>query len=112
MARENVERLREAFEAFLAGKSGFGTELVHPEIEWDATGFSVPDIGGVYRGERGFGSSGESGLIVRWKAFMSQLHPGKEGLTMDDKPANSRASCGQLHGGRLSPGCSLPRCSA
>jgi ketosteroid isomerase-like protein len=53
MAQENVERLHSAFEAFLAGESDFGTELLHPDVEWDASEFSVIDMGDVYRGVEG-----------------------------------------------------------
>jgi ketosteroid isomerase-like protein len=50
MSQENVERVRRAFEVFLAGKSEFGVELADPEIEWDASEVPVPDISGVHRG--------------------------------------------------------------
>jgi ketosteroid isomerase-like protein len=50
MSQENVKRLRSAFEAFLAGKSEFGVELLDPEVEWDASDEFALDIGGVYRG--------------------------------------------------------------
>jgi ketosteroid isomerase-like protein len=50
MSQENVNRLRSAFEAFLAGKSEFGVELLDPEVEWDASDEFALDIGGVYRG--------------------------------------------------------------
>lgn len=53
MSQENVERLRTAFEAFLAGKSDFGTELLHPEVEWDATELTAPDITGMHHGPEG-----------------------------------------------------------
>lgn len=49
MSQENVERVRRAFEVFLAGKSQWGVES-DPEIEWDASELPVPDISGVYRG--------------------------------------------------------------
>jgi ketosteroid isomerase-like protein len=49
MSQENVERVRRAHEAFLAGESQFGVES-DPEIEWDASELPVPDIRGVYRG--------------------------------------------------------------
>jgi ketosteroid isomerase-like protein len=50
MSRENLERLRVAFEHFLAGKSDFGAELLDPEVEWDASETGALDISGVYRG--------------------------------------------------------------
>jgi len=53
MSKENVERLRVAHEAFLAGKSEFGGELLDPEIEWDASESPVLDNSGVYRGTEG-----------------------------------------------------------
>ena len=37
MSQENVERLRVAHDAFLAGQSEFGGELLDPDIEWDAS---------------------------------------------------------------------------
>ena len=53
MSQENVERLRVAHEAFLAGESEFGVELLSPEVEWDATDSPVLDNSGVYRGIEG-----------------------------------------------------------
>jgi len=44
-----VERLRAAFDNFLAGKSDFGPELLDPDIEWDASDI-VFDLSGVYHG--------------------------------------------------------------
>jgi ketosteroid isomerase-like protein len=49
MSREDVERLRAAFDNFLAGKSEFGAELLDAQIEWDASDI-VFDISGVYHG--------------------------------------------------------------
>ena len=49
MSQENVERLRAAFDNFLAGKREWGRELLHPEVEWDASDV-VFDLGGVYHG--------------------------------------------------------------
>jgi ketosteroid isomerase-like protein len=48
-----VNLLRPAFDAFLAGKSDFGSEILDPEIEWDASEIPVLDIGGIYRGPQG-----------------------------------------------------------
>src|SRR5215212_3278051 len=53
MPRENVERLRVTHEAFLAGKSEFGAELLDPEVEWDASESPALDNSGVYRGIEG-----------------------------------------------------------
>ena len=53
MSRENVEAVRRAFENFLAGGRDWGTDLLHPEVEWDASGVPVPDIAEVYRGPDG-----------------------------------------------------------
>src|SRR5689334_13311732 len=53
MSQANVERLRVAHEAFLAGKSEFGVELLDPEVEWDASESPVFDNTGVYRGIEG-----------------------------------------------------------
>ena len=55
MSRENVELLRGTFENFLAGKRDWGAELLHPEVEWDASELPVPDIGGVDRGPEAVG---------------------------------------------------------
>ncbi len=44
-----MERLRAAFDNFLAGKSDFGPELLDPDIEWDASDI-VFDLSGVYHG--------------------------------------------------------------
>jgi ketosteroid isomerase-like protein len=49
MSQENVDRLRPAFDNFLAGKSEFGAELLHPEVEWDASDL-VFDLSGVSHG--------------------------------------------------------------
>jgi ketosteroid isomerase-like protein len=53
MSRENVERMRVIHEAFLAGKSEFGAELLDPEIEWDVSESPVFDMRGVFRGPEG-----------------------------------------------------------
>jgi ketosteroid isomerase-like protein len=46
---ENLERLRAAFENFLAGKREWGAELLDPDVEWDASDV-VFDLGGVHHG--------------------------------------------------------------
>jgi ketosteroid isomerase-like protein len=51
MSQDNVERLRPAFDKFLAGKSEFGAELLDPEVEWDASDI-VFDLSGVYHGAK------------------------------------------------------------
>src|SRR5215212_809844 len=53
MSLENVERLRAAFDSFLAGESEWGGDLLHPEIVWDATNSLVFDISRVYHGPAG-----------------------------------------------------------
>ena len=60
MSQENVEIVRRIIDDFTAGASEFdsegtltkiaGEDLMDPEIEWDASGSPMPDIGGVYRG--------------------------------------------------------------
>src|SRR3954470_917927 len=50
MSQENVERMRATFEAFIAGDRDFGAGLLHPDVEWDASEFEVPGVGGVYHG--------------------------------------------------------------
>jgi ketosteroid isomerase-like protein len=49
MSEENVERLRAAFENFLAGSSDFGAEMLDSEVEWDASDV-VFDLSGVFHG--------------------------------------------------------------
>lgn len=53
MSRANVERLREAFDAFLAHESGWGPELLDPDVVWDATNSQIFDISRVYHGPAG-----------------------------------------------------------
>jgi ketosteroid isomerase-like protein len=53
MSQENVERLREGFEAFLARTHGWGTDLLHPDVVWDATNSQIFDISRVYHGPAG-----------------------------------------------------------
>ena len=52
-----MERLRAAFDDFFAGKSNFGTDLLDPSVEWDASELAlvVPDFSAVYRGIDGVG---------------------------------------------------------
>jgi ketosteroid isomerase-like protein len=50
MSQENVDRLRAVFEDFIAGRRNFGEGLLDVDVEWDASGFDILDIGGVYRG--------------------------------------------------------------
>ena len=101
MSRENVERLRVAFEAFLAGSSEFGGELVDPEIEWDATESPALDNTGVYRGIEGVRQfwrewlaawetvQFEYELIVHWKLYASQSDALEAvGLSEQDAPAD------------------------
>ena len=45
-----MERLRTAFEEFLAGKREFGEDLLDPEVEWDSSELPALDVRGVYRG--------------------------------------------------------------
>jgi hypothetical protein len=49
----NVERLREAFDGFLAHEREWGAELLHPEVVWDATNSQIFDISRVYHGPDG-----------------------------------------------------------
>jgi ketosteroid isomerase-like protein len=76
MEEQNVERLRGAFETFLAGRSGFGVEMLHPEVEWDASEFPMLDIGGVYQGVEGVREFWRSWLEA-WEAvqFEYELLP-------------------------------------
>ena len=53
MAREDVERLRKAFDSFLAGGTEWGAELLDPDVEWDARNSTIFDISRVYRGPEG-----------------------------------------------------------
>ncbi len=53
MSRENVERLRAAFESFLAGEDSWGSELLDPEVEWDAGNTLIFDLSGIYHGPEG-----------------------------------------------------------
>ena len=53
MSRENVERLREVFDDFLAGRRDFGADLLDPDVEWDSSEVPAPDIAGRYQGIEG-----------------------------------------------------------
>ena len=53
MSQENVERLREAFDNFLAGSSDWGAELLDANVEWDGTNTLIFDISRVYHGQEG-----------------------------------------------------------
>ena len=53
MSRDNVERLREAFDSFLARRSEWGSELLDPDVVWDATNSQIFDISRVYHGADG-----------------------------------------------------------
>ena len=45
-----MERIRAAFEAFLAGDREFGAGLLHPDVEWDSSDLGAPGITGVCHG--------------------------------------------------------------
>jgi ketosteroid isomerase-like protein len=65
MSRENVELYRAVLEEFRTASSGSDwepwlarmTDVLDPEIEWDASGSPMPDLGGVHRGRD---------AVVRW----------------------------------------------
>jgi len=48
-----VERVREAFEAFLRRELRSGGAILHPDIVWDASDSSIFDISRVYHGHEG-----------------------------------------------------------
>jgi ketosteroid isomerase-like protein len=55
MSRENVEVVRQLYEAFLRRDNERPFELLDPDIEWDASRMPVqaPGSTGVYRGHQG-----------------------------------------------------------
>jgi ketosteroid isomerase-like protein len=55
MSEENVDVIRDLFEAFNRRDVKAMESLMAPEVEWDATRFVgvVPDLAGVYRGAEG-----------------------------------------------------------
>jgi ketosteroid isomerase-like protein len=53
MSVENVEKVRAAFDDFLAGKPGWGNDLLDPDVEWDATNSLIFDISRLYHGRAG-----------------------------------------------------------
>lgn len=53
MSRENVERVRGAFEAFLRRELSSGGAILHPDIVWDASDSQIFDISRVYHGLEG-----------------------------------------------------------
>jgi ketosteroid isomerase-like protein len=53
MSRDNAERLRSAFDDFLAGGRDFGADLLDPDVEWDSSEMPVPDIADRYQGIEG-----------------------------------------------------------
>jgi SnoaL-like protein len=63
MSQENVKRLRERFEAFLAGSPSWGAELLHPDVVWDATNSLIFDISRVYHGP--------AGVAEFWREWLS-----------------------------------------
>jgi hypothetical protein len=58
---ENVERLREAFDGFLAHEREWGADLLHPDVVWDATDSQYAHL-----------YTFKDGLIVHWKLYESQ----------------------------------------
>jgi ketosteroid isomerase-like protein len=53
VSQENVERVREAFEAFLRRELRSGADILHPDVVWDATDSQIFDISRVYHGLEG-----------------------------------------------------------
>src|ERR671924_630483 len=43
MSQENVEIVRGMFDAYLSGDAQRGIAAVHPEVEWDFSGYPLPD---------------------------------------------------------------------
>jgi limonene-1,2-epoxide hydrolase len=62
MAQEDVERIRAAFENFLAHSRDFGEHLLAADVEWDATDAGVLDISRVYHGPEG--------VAAFWRAWL------------------------------------------
>ena len=50
MSRENVERLRSAFEEFLRREPRAGADLLDPDVVWDFTDTQIFDLNRVYHG--------------------------------------------------------------
>jgi hypothetical protein len=53
VSRENVERLREAFEEFLRREPRPGAGLLDPDVVWDSTNTQIFDLDRVYHGPEG-----------------------------------------------------------
>ena len=107
MSRENVEVVRQLFEATTRRDADAARPLLDPEVEWDMSAFPFPDLSGVYRGHdevfswwlRYFGAWAESGfeivdvteagddLVVVTRAWVK----GRDGIELDESFANLMA---------------------
>jgi ketosteroid isomerase-like protein len=68
MSDENVEVVREAWEAWSRGDMGALFDFYDPEVEWDMTHSYVPDMG-VFHGHEGIRD-----FFRQWRAFFAEYH--------------------------------------
>jgi ketosteroid isomerase-like protein len=66
MSRENVEIVREAWDAWSRGDTAALFEFYDPEVEWDMSHSYVPDMG-VFHGHEGIRE-----FFGEWRAFFAE----------------------------------------
>ena len=66
MSRENVEIVREAWDAWSRGDAAALFEFYDPEVEWDMSHSYVPDMG-VFHGHEGIRE-----FFGEWRAFFAE----------------------------------------
>jgi ketosteroid isomerase-like protein len=63
MSKENVELIRTLTEAWQRRDQEGTLDFVDPDVEWDATRLTIPDVAGVYQGH--------DGVRTYWRRWLS-----------------------------------------
>src|SRR5215208_4383190 len=95
VSRENVERLREAFEGFLRhDTSRWGPDLLDPDVVWDATNSHIFDISRVYHGAEGVAQFWREWLGA-WETVQFEyelIHAGDQVVALVDQRMRGRST--------------------
>ena len=101
MSEENVETVREAFEAFNRGDLDAALQRMHPDVQWETVS-TFPDAG-TYRGREDV-----AGFWRTWRDSFSWVHAALGGLRAIGRPPRPRHLSRQWRGSRERDGVESP----